>query len=88
MRLPGYTVPPLNGQIMAVPADALTLGHGLGAFEVVVDRVVDMGDHRYVLGAVGDSRISVRVPAAVPAPTAGHACRNDSRATRSLSDSG
>lgn len=72
-ELVGYTVMPLNGTLRAVPAGALRLGSGPDTFVVVVDRVVDMGDHRHLLGHVLDAevRVDVRLPSGIDLPPTG-----------------
>jgi ABC-type sugar transport system ATPase subunit len=68
----GYSVVEIGGRTLAVPAGGWRLGSGPPAFELVVERVVDMGDHRHVLGWVSHSRVDVRLlPGdAEPAPNA------------------
>ncbi|MGQ0714848.1 MAG: hypothetical protein ACT4PJ_14130 [Gemmatimonadaceae bacterium] len=74
-ELLGYTVIPLNGMVRAVPPGALRLGSGIGAFEIVVERIVDMGNHRHVigyeLGATSRVRIDVRLPEGTEPPVVG-----------------
>lgn len=74
-ELVGYTVIPLNGTLRAIPPGALRFGSGPGSFDIVVERVVDMGNHRHALGHVADAqarvRVDVRLPHDVEAPALG-----------------
>ncbi len=74
-ELMGYTVMPGSGTLRAIPPGALRLGSGPAAFEVVVERIVDMGDHRHALGYVFDAasrvRVDVRLPHGDEAPPPG-----------------
>ena len=74
-ELLGYMVAPVNGRLVAIPPGALRAGTGPGAFEVVVDCVVDMGNHQHVLGTVGGARVDVRLPAHTAAPSKGSLLR-------------
>ena len=64
----GYTVVESGGCALAVPAGGWRVGSGPHAFELLVERVVDMGSHRHVLGWIGGSRADVRLHADDPAP--------------------
>ncbi|MBA3558340.1 MAG: ABC transporter ATP-binding protein [Gemmatimonadaceae bacterium] len=70
-ELLGYMVAPVNGRLVAIPPGGLRAGTGADAFQVVVDRVVDMGNHQHVLGTVGGARVDVRLPAHTAAPSQG-----------------
>ena len=74
-ELVGYTVIPLNGTLRAIPPGALRFGRGPGSFDVVVERIVDMGNHRHLLGHVADAharvRVDVRLPPGFEAPAVG-----------------
>lgn len=70
-ELLGYTTIPLRGMLRAVPPGALRIGGGPEAVEVVVDRVVDMGSHRHVVGTVAGTRVDVRLPASGTVPVLG-----------------
>lgn len=74
-ELIGYTVIPVGGSLRAIPPGALRLGSGPGAFDVVVERIVDMGDHRHAVGHVLDAvarvRVDVRLPRGVEGPPLG-----------------
>lgn len=70
-ELLGYTVAAVNGKLVAIPPGALRAGTGTGAFEVTVERVVDMGNHQHVLATVGGDRVDVRLPAGGAAPSVG-----------------
>jgi ABC-type sugar transport system ATPase subunit len=71
-ELLGYTVLKTAQGLLAVPPGGLTLGPGEPRFVLHVERVVDMGTHRHVLGHVGASRVDVRLARtdALPAPGA------------------
>jgi thiamine transport system ATP-binding protein len=67
----GYTVVESAGRFVAVPAGGWRPGTGQPAFELQVERVVDMGDHRHILGWVAGARVDVRLQPGDPAPAAG-----------------
>lgn len=81
-ELLGYTVIPLNGTLHGVPPGALRPGEGADAFEVVVERVIDMGNHQHILGTINGARVDVRLSAGFPAPATG--ARITVRADRSV----
>lgn len=60
-ELLGYTIIPLNGALRGVPPGALRPGTGVDAFEMVVEGVVDMGNHQHILGTVNSARVDVRL---------------------------
>jgi len=68
-ELLGYTVLSLNGRLLAVPPGGLRPGSGPQEFSVVVEQVIDMGNHLHVIGIVGDERVDVRLPAGMASPT-------------------
>jgi ABC-type sugar transport system ATPase subunit len=70
-ELLGYTVLPLDGELIAVPAGGLRLGDGSPSFELLVERVVDMGNHPHLVGRVGDVRVDLRLADGDPIPAAG-----------------
>lgn len=59
----GYTVVPLGSRLIAFPPGALLRGPGEITFRIIVDREVDMGNHRHLLGHVRDAprRVAVEV---------------------------
>ncbi|GAC1481808.1 MAG: hypothetical protein NVS1B4_26850 [Gemmatimonadaceae bacterium] len=71
----GYTMLEAGGDEIAVPPDALRIGDGNGAggpaWQMAVDRVIDMGDHRRVVGVIGARLVDVRLPEGVAEPTEG-----------------
>jgi ABC-type sugar transport system ATPase subunit len=67
----GYTVVDSHGHAVAVPAGGWRPGSGPLTLELVVERVVDMGDHRHVLGSVGGARVDVRLHPGDPEPAPG-----------------
>jgi ABC-type sulfate/molybdate transport systems ATPase subunit len=70
-ELLGYTVVWTGGQTIAVPAGAWMLGDGDASFELVVERVVDMGNHLHAVGMVGGVRVDLRVRPGDPVPSPG-----------------
>jgi tungstate transport system ATP-binding protein len=64
----GFTVLPVNGHSVAVPPGALGLGDGVLPFMLSVDRVLDFGYERRILGRVGDVPVEVRLPTECPPP--------------------
>jgi tungstate transport system ATP-binding protein len=64
----GFTVLPVNGHAVAVPPGALGLGDGVLPFMLSVDRVLDFGYERRILGRVGDVPVEVRLPTECPPP--------------------
>jgi ABC-type sugar transport system ATPase subunit len=74
-ELLGYTILPAGGGLVGVPPGGLRPGDGPLAFVVAVDSVVDMGNHRHVLGTAAGARVDVRLPAGAPAPPAGSELR-------------
>lgn len=61
-ELLGYTVLPLNGKLLAIPAGGLRVGNGIPGFTVGVEHVIDMGNHLHVLGRIAEQTIDVRLP--------------------------
>jgi ABC-type sugar transport system ATPase subunit len=69
-ELLGYMIVPLASGVFAVPPGGLVLD-GPSPLPLVVDRVVDMGNHRDAIGMINGSRVSVRVPDGTPPPSPG-----------------
>jgi thiamine transport system ATP-binding protein len=67
-ELLGYTVLPSAAGLLAVPPGSLRAGDGSPGFDLVVERVVDMGNHWHALGRVGDARVDLRLAAGVEHP--------------------
>ncbi len=79
-ELLGYTVLPADGRLIGVPAGGLRLdGHGL-AFSLLVERVVDLGNHRHALGTVEGARVDLRLPEGAPVPVPGERLHITARA--------
>jgi thiamine transport system ATP-binding protein len=70
-ELLGYTVLPSGSALLAVPPGGLRLGEGSPSFTLQVERVVDMGNHRHLLGRVGEVRVDLRLVTGEPIPSAG-----------------
>jgi hypothetical protein len=74
-ELLGYTVLFTPGGPIAVPPGGLRLGDGAVAFDFALERVVDMGNHLHLLGAVGGRRADLRLPAGTAPPPPGRPVR-------------
>jgi energy-coupling factor transporter ATP-binding protein EcfA2 len=74
-ELLGYTVlyPP-DGPI-GVPPGGLRPGDGAMAFDMAVERVVDMGNHLHLVGTIGGRRADLRLPPGTAAPAEGRSVR-------------
>ena len=68
-ELLGYTVVWTNGRSIGVPAGAWELGEGDACFELLVERVVDMGNHLHAVGMVGGVRVDLRLRRGDPIPS-------------------
>ena len=74
-ELLGYTVLRADGRLIGVPAGALRLdGAGL-ALSLMVERVVDLGNHLHALGTVEGARVDFRLPGGGPVPAPGERLR-------------
>jgi ABC-type sugar transport system ATPase subunit len=60
-ELLGYTVLPVDAGQIAVPPGGLVLGERTPGFILLVERVVDMGNHPHVVGRVGEVRVDLRL---------------------------
>ena len=74
-ELLGYTVLTVGGRLVAVPVGGWRPGPGEPGFELVIERVVDMGDHRHALGWVEGMRVDLRLDPGDPVPAAGDRMR-------------
>jgi ABC-type sugar transport system ATPase subunit len=71
-ELLGYTVLPAPaGHLVAVPPGGLCVGTGPLALRLVVERVVNMGEHDHVGGLVNGVRVDLRWPSGAPVPPLG-----------------
>jgi ABC-type sugar transport system ATPase subunit len=70
-ELLGYTVVWTGGRTIGVPAGAWMLGNGEASFELLVERVVDMGNHLHAVGMVGGVRVDLRLRPGDPIPSNG-----------------
>jgi ABC-type sugar transport system ATPase subunit len=74
-ELLGYTVVWTGGWTIGVPAGAWMLGDGEASFELLVERVVDMGNHLHAVGMVGGVRVDLRLQPGDPVPSTGERIR-------------
>jgi ABC-type sugar transport system ATPase subunit len=74
-ELLGYTVVWTGGRTIGVPAGAWMLGDGDASFELLVERVVDMGNHLHAVGMVGGVRVDLRLRPGDPVPSTGERIR-------------
>jgi ABC-type sugar transport system ATPase subunit len=79
-ELLGYTVVSIGGRWIGVPPGAWALGDGDGSLDMLVERVVDMGNHLHAVGTVDGGRVDVRLRPADPVPAAGERVRIIARA--------
>lgn len=70
-ELLGYMIVQAGGVSLGVPPGGLLLGDGEPSLELSVERTVDMGNHRDVVGTLNGSRVSVRLPAGDAPPERG-----------------
>jgi ABC-type sugar transport system ATPase subunit len=70
-ELLGYTVLPVYDTLVAVPPGGLRPGEGRPTFTVLVEQVIDMGNHVHVVGQIRDERVDIRLPAGMAPPQAG-----------------
>ena len=61
-ELLGYMIVPAEDGVLAVPPGGLMLGGPEPTMEMIIERVVDMGNHHDAVGLINGSRVSVRVP--------------------------
>ncbi len=83
-ELLGYAVVQAGHGLIAVPPSGLQLGAGEPELWMLVDRVVDMGNHRHALGTVEGERIDLRLPDSAAPPAAGERVRVTARACVAL----
>ena len=70
-ELLGYTVVRNGDRTIGVPAGAWAIGGTGERFALVVERVVDMGNHTHVVGKVAGVRVDVRLRRSDMVPTPG-----------------
>lgn len=70
-ELLGYMIVPVGTGFLAVPPGGLALGGPEPSMQMVIERIVDMGNHRDAVGLINGSRVSVRVPDDYPPAEAG-----------------
>lgn len=80
-QLLGYTVVETASGGVAIPPGGLVLGDGEPTLEIRVERIVDMGNHRHVVGRVNQARVTVRLDTAEPAPAPGTRVRASIRSS-------
>jgi ABC-type sugar transport system ATPase subunit len=74
-ELLGYAVVSLGDRIIGVPPGAWAIGDGDASFELLVERVVDMGNHLHAVGRAGGARVDLRLRRGDPLPSAGDRIR-------------
>lgn len=74
-ELLGYTVHQCDGRSIGVPAGGWATGDGGAAFDLDVERVVDMGNHLHAVGRVDGVRVDVRLRPGEPVPSGGERVR-------------
>jgi thiamine transport system ATP-binding protein len=74
-ELLGYTVHQCDGRAIGVPAGGWAIGDGGAAFDMDVERVVDMGNHLHAVGRVDGVRVDVRLRPGEPVPAGGERIR-------------
>ena len=67
----GYSVLIVDGRRLAVPPGALKLGPGPLEFWMIVDELLDLVDHREIVGFVGTVRVHVTMPTTAETPQRG-----------------
>lgn len=67
----GYTVLPLDGRELAVRRGGLRPGPGPVEFWMVVDDLLDLVEHREIVGSIGAARVHVILPPTGDAPRRG-----------------
>jgi ABC-type sugar transport system ATPase subunit len=78
-ELLGYTILPCDAQWIAVPPGGLVPGDRAPGFKMIVERVVDMGNHPHAVGRVGDVRVDLRLAHGDRLPAPGDALRVEPR---------
>jgi ABC-type sugar transport system ATPase subunit len=67
----GHTVLGVNGRRVAIPPGGLQIGPGAMEFSMVVETILDLVDHREIVGRVGDAVVHVRLPLSAETPRQG-----------------
>ena len=83
-ELLGYSVIPVEGRHLAVPPGGLKPGTGALTLMLVVERVIDMGNHLHVVGTINGERVDLRLPAGVAPPPEGSGFRVHAEASVQL----
>ena len=78
-ELLGYMIIPVGAGVLAVPPGGLIARGNDPAMELVVERMVDMGNHRDAVGHINGSRVSLRIPEGDPPPAPGETLRVTAR---------
>ncbi len=76
-ELLGYTVVQLGDTRLAIPPGGAVIGGGQNAPALEVERVIDMGNHRDVVGIMGGTRITARLLPQAEVPVKGSRVRVD-----------
>jgi ABC-type sugar transport system ATPase subunit len=74
-ELLGYTILPCDSGWIAVPPGGLVLDDRAPGFTMVVERLVDMGNHPHAVGRVGEVRVDLRLAHGDRLPAPGDALR-------------
>jgi len=70
-RVLGFTVLPQGDRLLAVPPDGLLVERGEPELSLAVERLIDMGGHREVVGLIAGQRVRARLSPGEPPPAAG-----------------
>jgi ABC-type sugar transport system ATPase subunit len=71
----GYTVLPVYDTLLAIPPGGLQPGDGRPGFTLIVEQVIDMGNHVHLVGKIRNKRVDVRLPRDMAPPAAGSSLR-------------
>jgi hypothetical protein len=74
-ELLGHTVLSVDGRLVAIPPGGLQVGEGTPTFMLLVESVIDMGNHLQVFGTIDGTRADVRLPSGAAVPQAGSALK-------------
>jgi ABC-type sugar transport system ATPase subunit len=70
-ELLGYTVVTVGAGVLAIPPGGLVISEDSTGPDLLIERVVDMGNHRDVVGILNGTRVMARLLPGVPAPARG-----------------